>query len=402
MEMDYACRLSNLKSSAIRQMLKMTTEREIISFAGGLPDARLFPTEALGDLAAKVIKEHGRVALQYAPTEGLLPLREKVSAFLQAKGICVSPDHILITHGSQQGIDLLCKLFLDPGNGLLTENPSYLGALQCFRFFEAHLFSAATDEEGMVVAELAEALKKKPRMVYLMPNFQNPTGIQYSFNRRREVAEALAAQGALMIEDDPYGELLYEGSPLPSLWSFYAGDCKIHLGTFSKTIVPGLRVAYLVSDPEIVHRLAMIKQATDLHTNTLGQWLVDAFLEEGLLGEHIEKIRRTYRAKRDIMGEAIQKYCPAFAEYETPKGGMFFWVRLPEYLDAMKLLENCLGRGVALVLGDDFFIEPPLDGSCIRLNFTSVEEGRIEPGISVIGEEMARLAEQKEPASALR
>ena len=400
--MDYSCRLAHLKSSAIREMLKMTTEREVTSFAGGLPDAQLFPTEVLAELTEKVIREHGRVALQYAPTEGLLPLREKVANLLRAKGVEAGADQILITQGSQQGIDLLSKLFLDPGTGLLTENPSYLGALQSFRFFEANLLSVAVDEEGMILADLLEMLKERPRLAYLMPTFQNPTGIQYSIHRRQEVAEVLAEHHVLLVEDDPYGELIYEGNIRPSLWSFHPSNLKVHLGTFSKTIVPGLRVAYLVSDPELIHRLVLIKQATDLHTNSLGQWIVNAFLAEGLLEGHIEKIRQTYRTKRDTMEAAMREHFPPFVSYDTPKGGMFFWVRIPRTLDLAVLLETCLCRGVAFVLGSDFFIQHPRDDHYIRLNFTSMAVDKIEPGIRVMGEEMANLASRPEQVSVLR
>ena len=394
--MEYACRIQHLKGSAIRQMLKMTTDREIISFGGGLPDARLFPTQTLAVLAERVVREHGQTALQYAPTEGLLPLREKVAASLRAKGIEVGADHVLITQGSQQGIDLLSKLFLDPGTRLLTEDPSYLGALQAFRFFEADLLSVPVNGEGMILTDLVEVLKKGPRLVYLMPNFQNPTGIQYSLESRKAVAEVLFEQGVVLAEDDPYGELIYDGLPQPSLWSFYPGPCKVHLGTFSKTIVPGLRVAYLVSDPELIQRLSLIKQSSDLHTNSLGQWIVNAFLEEGLLPDHIERVQQCYRRKRDIMAAAIRAHFPPFAHYETPRGGMFFWVRIPASLEAMQLLEACLNKGVAFVLGNDFFIQQPRHHHYLRLNFTSAAEDKIEKGIAVIGEEMGRLAPHPE------
>jgi 2-aminoadipate transaminase len=329
-------------------------------------------------------------------------LREKVANLLRSKGVEAGADQILITQGSQQGIDLLSKLFLDPGTGLLTENPSYLGALQSFRFFEANLLSVAVDEEGMILADLLEALKERPRLAYLMPNFQNPTGIQYSADRRQETAELLAEHDVLLVEDDPYGELIYDGTIRPSLWGFCPGTLKVHLGTFSKTIVPGLRVAYLVSDPELIHRLVLIKQATDLHTNSLGQWIVNAFLTEGLLEGHIEKIRQTYRTKRDTMEAAMRKHFPPFVSYDTPKGGMFFWVRIPRTLDLTILLEACLCRGVAFVLGSDFFIQHPRDNHYIRLNFTSMAVDKIEPGIRMMGEEMANLARRPEQVSALR
>lgn len=394
--MEYSCRMKFLKSSSIREMLKMAANRELISFAGGLPDASLFPTNILAELAEKVIRDHGRVALQYAPTEGLLPLREKIACSLAAKGIQVEAEQVLITQGSQQGIDLLCKLLLDPGTAVLTENPSYLGALQGFHFFQAHLLSVAVDSEGMIVEDLPEVLKERPKLAYLMPNFQNPTGIQYSLNRRRAIVDTLSAHGVPLIEDDPYGELLYDGLPLPSLWSFYPGECKVHLGTFSKTIVPGLRIAYLVSNADLIHRLALIKQATDLHTNNLGQWIVNAFLEEGHLGEHIERIRQTYRRKRDLMAASIKQYFPPIASYQVPRGGMFFWVQIPAGLDVIRLLEACLCRGVAFVLGSDFFIRQPAENFYIRLNFTSMNEEKIEQGIFVIGEEMAKLTQQRE------
>jgi 2-aminoadipate transaminase len=320
---------------------------------------------------------------------------------LRVKGIEVGRDQILITQGSQQGIDLLCKLFLESGTRLLTENPSYLGALQAFRFFEAHLLSVTVDGDGMIIEDLMRVLDQKPTLAYLMPNFQNPTGIQYSLERRQGAAEALAVEEIALIEDDPYGELIYEGSPLPSLWSLYAGDCKVHLGTFSKTIVPGLRIASLVSSEELIHRLAQIKQATDLHTNNLGQWIVNSFIEEGLLEGHIKQIQCIYKRKRDAMAQAIKRHFPPLARYEVPKGGMFFWVRIPASLDVTKLLEACLGRGVAFVLGSDFFIQQPLQDSYLRLNFTSMAEEKIETGISVIGEEMVKLAGTRHEASVL-
>ncbi|MDH7500354.1 MAG: PLP-dependent aminotransferase family protein, partial [candidate division NC10 bacterium] len=189
---------------------------------------------------------------------------------------------------------------------------------------------------------------------------------------------------------------LYDGSPLPSLWSFYPDECKVHLGTFSKTIVPGMRIAYLVSNPEVVHRLALIKQATDLHTNNLGQWIVNAFLEEGLLREHIEKIRKTYKRRRDLMAASIKQHFPPVASYQIPRGGMFFWVQIPASLNVFRLLEACLCKGVSFVLGSDFFIRQPVEHFYIRLNFTSMDEERIERGIFIIGEEMARLSERTE------
>jgi len=389
----YAGRMSHLRSSSIRQMLKMASERDLISFAGGLPDASLFPTETLAELSQKIIRDYGRTALQYAPTEGLPALREKVAFWLRGKGLEIQEDQVLITQGSQQGIDLLSKLFLESGVGLLAENPSYLGALQCFRFFEARLYAAALDEEGMTLEALNRAVKRKPRLAYLMPNFQNPTSVYYSLARRKAVTDILAHRGIFMVEDDPYGELIYEGSCLPPLWQFYEGVDKVYLGTFSKTIVPGLRIAYLVGNEGLVRQLALIKQATDLHTNNLGQWIVNSFLEEGLLPAHIELIRDRYRRKRDIMAQSMARHFPSWIRYRIPQGGMFFWVKAPSMLDPMELLQACLKRGVSFVLGSDFYLESPSDSSYLRLNFTSVEEDRIETGISVIGEEMRNLTQ---------
>ena len=381
----YAERIAGLKSSAIRDILKLTSREGMISFAGGLPAPELFPLKELSEATQRVLSKHGSNALQYAITEGHIPLREKIVHTLAPGSTRLTLNHLIITQGSQQGLELLAKLYLDKGSVVYTENPSYLGALQAFRLFQAEIAPMPTDDQGILPDALRGALKKRrPAFLYLMPNFQNPTGVSLSLERRREIVEISKQSDLLVVEDDPYGDLFFEGEKLPSLFALGDGRNIIYLSTFSKTIAPGLRVAFAAADEEIAGKLAMIKQGTDLQTNTLGQFIVNEYLESGLLPEHLRKLRTTYRVRRDLMLTAMKEHFPPTLTWNRPGGGMFLWVTLPENWNAKDILLHCIEHNVAFVPGQEFYP----DGSgrnTMRMNFSNASPEGIEAGIKRMG-----------------
>ncbi len=382
----YSERMANLKSSAIRDILKLTSRKGMISFAGGLPAPELFPLKEIEEAMHRALARYGSNALQYSVTEGIAPLREKIAAMLDPAGKRVKPHNLVITQGSQQGLELLSKLFLDKDSLVLTENPSYLGALQAFRLFQARVRAVASDEGGLRTESLrTELAKERPAFIYLMTNFQNPTGISLAADRRQEIAGIAQDHDVLVIEDDPYGELRFEGEAVPSLFSFGTGKNIVYLSTFSKTIAPGLRVAYAAGDEELVGKLALLKQGTDLQTNTLGQFIINEYLEIGRHRDHIALISRTYGERRDIMLRAMEMHFPKSLTWNRPRGGMFLWVTLPDRLDAKEILLRCIERNVAFVPGQEFFP----DGSgrnTMRMNFSNASPENIEEGIKRMGE----------------
>lgn len=388
----YAERIAGLKSSAIRDILKLTSREGMISFAGGLPAPELFPLKEVSEAAQRVLSKYGSSALQYAVTEGLMPLREKIVQTLAPGSTRLTLKHLIITQGSQQGLELISKLYLDKGSVVFTETPSYLGALQAFRLFQAEIAPIATDDQGILPSALRGALKKqRPAFLYLMPNFQNPTGVSLSLERRREIVEIAKNNDLLLVEDDPYGDLFFEGEKQTSLFTLSEGKNVIYLSTFSKTIAPGLRVAFAAADEEIAGKLAMIKQGTDLQTNTLGQYIVNEYLESGLLPEHLRKLRTTYRSRRDLMLVAMKKHFSSTITWNCPGGGMFLWITLPENWDAKDILLQCLEHNVAFVPGQEFFP----DGSgrnTMRMNFSNASPENIEAGIKRMGEVLMELA----------
>ncbi len=388
----YAERIAGLKSSAIRDILKLTSREGMISFAGGLPAPELFPLKELGEAAQRVLSKYGSNALQYTITEGLIPLRKKIVQTLPPGPMRLALNNVIITQGSQQGLELIAKLYLDKGSVVYTETPSYLGALQAFRLFQTDITAIATDNQGILPAALREAVKKrKPAFLYLMPNFQNPTGVSLSADRRREIVEISKENDLLVVEDDPYGELYFEGEKQPSLFTLSEGGNVIYLSTFSKTIAPGLRVAFAAADEEIAGKLAMIKQGTDLQTNTLGQYIVNEYLESGLIPEHLRKLRTTYRARRDLMLAAMKKHFPSTAAWNCPGGGMFLWVSLPGNWNARDILLRCIEHNVAFVPGQEFF--PDGSGSnTMRMNFSNASPENIELGIKRMGEVLKKLS----------
>jgi 2-aminoadipate transaminase len=382
----YAKRVNGLKSSAIREILKVTSRPEVISFAGGLPAPELFPLKEIETASREVFSKYGHLALQYSITEGFVPLREKIVKGLSAAAEPPGIRNILITHGSQQGLDLLSKLYIDKGTVIFTENPSYLGALQSFCIFEADVVPIASDKDGMKIDALLEGLRhRRPSLLYLMPSFQNPTGASLPMERRRKLIEIVKEHDLIVIEDDPYGELAFEGERPPSLFELGGTRNFIHLSSFSKTIAPGLRVAYLAADEEIIRKLTLVKQGTDLQTNTLGQFLVDEYLQSNDYREHIKTLRNTYRHRRDCMLSSMDTHFPKSLSWNRPAGGMFLWVELPWEYDTREILRRCLDRNVAFVPGQEFF--PDGSGNnTMRLNFSNASPEKIEEGIRRMGE----------------
>jgi 2-aminoadipate transaminase len=382
----YAERVGGLKSSAIRDILKVTSKPGMISFAGGLPAPELFPVKEIAGLTQNIFSRHGHLALQYSITEGLTPLREKIARMLAPDTGRVGVQNVIITQGSQQGLDLLAKLFLERGTLVFTENPSYLGALQTFQIFETEVVPIASDEDGIRIESLEEELKHhRPSLLYLMPNFQNPTGVSLSMERRMRLIEIVKKEDLLVVEDDPYGDLVFTGERLPSLFELGGTGNFIYMNSFSKTIAPGLRVAYLAADEEIVRKLTLLKQGTDLQTNTLGQYLVHEYLESGNYREHIVLLRQTYGYRRDCMLAAMKKHFPETLSWNCPSGGMFLWVKLPDGYNAREILTRCLERNVAFVPGQEFFPDGSGENT-IRLNFSNANHEKIEEGIRRMGE----------------
>jgi 2-aminoadipate transaminase len=385
-----ASRCAGLQPSAIREILKTTTSPEVISFAGGLPAPELFPVAALGRAAQAVLAEDGPAALQYGLTEGYGPLRQWVAEYLaRTAGLRVSPEQVLIVNGSQQGLDLAAKVLLDPGDLVLAENPAYLGALQTFAAYEAQVVGVASDVQGLrpdALRRVLETAPRRPKLLYLIPQFQNPTGTSLAAERRRAVVSLAAEFGVPILEDDPYGRLRYSGEALPALvGSPEVGDW-LYLGTASKILAPGLRVAWLVaSDRAMAERLVTAKQAADLHTSSFAQRLVWEHVRcPGLLEEHIRGLCSVYGWRRDAMLFALERHFPAEARWTRPEGGLFLWVELPPAIDTTALLAAALRERVAFVPGEPFWIGEPRRHT-LRLNFSNASDERIEEGIRRLG-----------------
>lgn len=375
-------RAQALTSSAIREILKVTERPEVISFAGGLPSPATFPIARMREATDKVFAEAPQAALQYGPTEGFTPLREWIAARHSRDGVTIRPGQVLITTGSQQGLDLLGKVLIDEGSKVLVETPSYLGALQAFSLFQPQFSAMHSDDEGIVVDALDDARLQGGRFMYCLPNFQNPTGRRLPLERRRALIARARAAGVLVVEDDPYGELSY-GEQLPSLLSMDP-DNVVYMGSFSKVLAPGLRLGYLIA-PEALHaKLVQTKQAADLHTPSFSQRIVHEAVQGGFLDRHIPEIRALYGNQCALMLSALQRHFPAEAKWNRPQGGMFIWVTLPEGLDTGDLLRRAIERNVAFVPGAPFFATAP-QANTLRLSFVTVSAEKIEQGMERLG-----------------
>lgn len=381
----FSDRMSDVPRSFIREILKVAVDESVISFAGGLPNRDLFPLEEIRAAAGRVLDEAGRDVLQYSTSEGYPELRQWIAGrYRTAKGISVSPENILITAGSQQGLDLLGKTFLNDGDGVVIEEPGYLGAIQAFSIYRATFHPVPVSEEGIDPAGLERAVSAaRTKLFYCVPNFQNPSGISYPEENRKAVAHILKGRRTVLVEDDPYGELRFHGVEKPSFQRLIPENTVL-LGSFSKIVVPSLRIGWIVAKDEIMEKLIIAKQASDLHTNYFGQRLILQYLKDNDIDEHIEKIRKAYGRQRDAMVKAIKEHFPSEVSHTEPEGGMFLWATLPGRLSALDVFNKAIEQKVAFVPGDPFYVNRK-DVNTLRLNFSSVDEETIRTGIRRLG-----------------
>ena len=393
-EYRYAHRVQTMKSSVIRELLKLTEQPDIISFAGGLPAPEVFPVKEFQKACNQVLMDHGAQALQYSTTEGYVPLRELVSERSAHQGLQVTAENVLITSGSQQALDFIGRLFINQGDYVVVEAPTYLGALQAWNMYGAQYISVRADEHGMVMDELEAALRIGPKFIYILPNFQNPSGSTLSLERRMKLVELADKYGVPIVEDDPYGQLRYEGDHIPSVAALdsryrnehngeYNGNV-IYLSTFSKLLAPGLRLAWVIAPLEVIRKFVMTKQAADLHTSSINQQVAYEVAKGGFLDEHVKVIRATYKERRDVMVEMMDEMFPSEVNWIKPQGGMFLWGVLPENVDAAEVLEAAVERKVAFVPGGAFY---PNGGGAntMRLNFSYSSPDTIREGITRLG-----------------
>ena len=390
-EYRYAHRIQRMESSVIRELLKLTEQPDIISFAGGLPAPDVFPVEQFREACNYVLDNFGPQALQYSTTEGYIPLREMIARHTARYNIEITADNILITSGSQQALDFIGRLFLNRGDYIVVESPTYVGALQAWNAYGAQYIPVRADENGMIVDELEAALRMGPKFIYILPNFQNPSGSTLSLERRQKLVELADRYGVPIVEDDPYGQLRYEGEHIPSIVSLdseyrglnggghYSGNV-IYISTFSKLLAPGLRLAWVIAPPEVIRKLVMTKQAADLHTSSFNQYVAYEVAKGGFLDEHVKLIRAVYKERRDVMFEMMEEMFPQGVTWSKPKGGMFLWGVLPEGTDATELLKRAVERKVAFVPGAAFH---PRGGGAntMRINFSYSSPETIREGV---------------------
>jgi 2-aminoadipate transaminase len=385
MECLYASRMNTIPKSFIREILKVTENPNVISFAGGLPNPRFFPVKEIAQAASDVLAGADASALQYSTSEGYRPLREVIAQRYQEKrGLTITADEILITNGSQQGLDLLGKVFIGRRDAVAIERPAYLGAIQAFSVYEPEFHAVPLLDDGVDVDRLRDILDKhRVKLFHTVINFQNPSGISYSQNKREELAKLFPQYKAVVVEDDPYGELRFMGTAPPSMWSRIDGKV-ILLGSFSKTIAPGLRLGWVCAKRDIMDKLVVAKQASDLHSNSLCQRTVYQYMMSNYVDKHIATIIAAYKKQKDIMLSAIEEYFPPEVNFTRPDGGMFLWVTLPEQLTALGLFERAVKENVAFVPGTPFYVDGG-GANCMRLNFSNADEDKIEEGIRRLG-----------------
>lgn len=390
--MKFAKRMDGMQASEIRELLKLTAKPDIISFAGGLPAPELFPVEEIAKVSHDLVLKEGRQLLQYATTEGRPSLRAKIAQRMADKyNTVVDPDDILITTGSQQCLDFAGKLFLDPGDVVLCESPSYLGALNAFNAYQPKFVEVPTDDGGLIPEELDKILSSTPncKFIYVIPDFQNPTGRTWSMERRKAFMEVVNKHNLPVLEDNPYGELRYEGKILPSLKSLDTKGLVMFLGTFSKIFCPGLRLGWVAAEHELLTQFVKIKQSADLHTSNFDQGIADAYMETCDLDAHVKEIVALYKHRRDVILACMEKCFPAGTEWTHPEGGLFLWLTFPEGVSARKVFTKCIEMKVAGVIGDAFYPNQKTDRS-MRINFSNMPDDRIEEGIK----RMARAIEE--------
>ena len=379
--------MSLLKGSEIRELMALTARPEVISFAGGMPAPELFPCEAVKEACVEIMDEMGQKALQYMPTEGLVSLREKIVKRMEDKlHIKTDAAHVLLTSGSQQGLDFSARVFLNPGDVVLMESPSYLGAVNAFKACEPNFIEVPTDDYGMIPEELERILEttENVKLIYVIPDFQNPSGKTWSMKRREHFMELINKYEIPVIEDNPYGDLRFEGEYLPSLKSMDTKDLVVFLGTFSKILAPGLRIGWVCANEQILAKYNFVKQGADLQVSSFDQMLASKFMDMYDLNEHVEKIKAVYKVRRDLMLKTMEETFPAGVTWTKPEGGLFTWVVLPEGVNAKDIAPKCLEQNVAFVPGGSFFPNGGKDNH-FRLNYSNATEERIVEGIKRMG-----------------
>ena len=400
----FARRTHRVRSSAIRELLKATEQPDTISFAGGLPAPEIFPIEKIATTTQRILQTAGPQALQYSATEGYRPLRELIARLLSQPGLELTIDNVLITSGSQQGLDLLGKVLIDPGDQILVESPTYMGMFQSWNTYEPEYIAIPSDEDGLITDSgmLEKALQLHPKFLYVLPNFQNPTGITLTLERRRQLLELASRYDVPIIEDDPYSHLRYSGEPLPSLISLagssagraeagpYDGNV-VYLGTFSKILAPGLRLGWVVAPSTLIRKLVQAKQGDDLHAPTFSQMIAYEIIHEGFLEQHVPLLCKAYRERRDVMLAEMEEYFPENIHWTRPDGGMFLWVTLPENMDAVEVLKEATLQRVTFVPGARFHSDNR-GANTFRLSFSNPSPERIREGIARLGRVLHKIS----------
>jgi len=387
----FAERTHAMRSSAMRDLMAITARPEVISLAGGLPDTSTFPPATFAAQMTKIAQESAAEALQYGPTEGFEETKDCILEVMGAEGMLPDPEDVIVTTGGQQAIDLVTKTLVDPGDPVICEAPTYPGAVPVFCSYQADVIQIECDDDGMKVDELEEVLQRlaadglRPKFIYSVPTFQNPAGVTLSFERRRRLVELARSHEVLIVEDNPYGLLRYEGEPLPPLYQLEGGDFVIYLGTLSKILSPGIRLGWAVAPPPVMEKIVLGKQASDLCTSTLTQYFVREYFAEGRWREYVDSLRDLYRSRRDAMLDALKRHFPPQAEWTHPGGGLFIWATLPDYIDTTDLLAKALRENVAFVPGQSAYVDGR-GGSSMRLNFSASTEEEIDEGVRRIGQ----------------
>ena len=388
MAIQFASRMDLLKGSPIRALLALANRPEVISFAGGMPAPELFPVKQMKTAVETVMDEQGRTAMQYSSTDGFFHFREQIADRMKAKnGINTDPCNILITSGSQQGLDYAARVFCDPDDVIVLESPSYVGALNAFKACQPRFVEIPTDENGMIMEELERVLAttERVKMIYVIPDFQNPTGRTWPLDRRQQFMEIVNRYEIPVIEDNPYGELRFEGENMPALKSLDTKGLVVFLGTFSKILAPGYRIGWVCADHNILQKFNYIAQAAALQASTEAQLVISKYIDLFNLDAHVNLLRSCYRKRRDVMLAAMETEFPAEAVFTHPNGGLFAWVELPEHMNTNELAKKCLEKNVAYVPGDGFF-PSGTNHRCFRLNYSNMNEDRIREGIRIIGQ----------------
>jgi 2-aminoadipate transaminase len=387
----FARRTRVMRSSAMRDLMAITAQPEVISLAGGLPDTSTFPPESFAAQMTRIAHESSAEALQYGPTEGFEETKACIAEVMEAEGMLPDPDDLIVTTGGQQAIDLITKTLVDPGDPVICEAPTYPGAVPTFCSYEADVHQVETDDDGMRIDELEELLAtlgregRRPKFIYSVPSFQNPAGVTLSEERRRRLVELAREHEVLIVEDNPYGLLRYDGDPQPTLYSLDGGDYVLYLGTLSKILSPGIRIGWVAAPPPVLEKIGLGKQAADLCTSTLSQYFVREYFGEGRWRDYIADLVEIYRARRDAMLDALARHFPEQAEWTRPEGGLFLWATLPDYIDTTDLLAKALRDNVAFVPGRAAYVDGESGASSMRLNFSASDERELGEGIRRIG-----------------